>query len=552
MVPLVLAVLAGVANLAAYATLWTAVAWFTPSRCHEQMDRQSLMHLAEAYASYQRGGAGLWELVFSQEPQCALPYFKQAVALHPKHAEAHLALAMVYAAENEPAPAITHTAAAFALGEPVGLLLETFRLQPSPSLTTGLISHVLAWATPAILSGPIINMSSPHSAAIWVRTRDAAQVAAIGVPAESPGTFIQSSPAESTDQSDHTVTLHLNGLRADTIYTYWITINGRPTPLKRTLRTFPEQDSPSVFSIAFGGCSDYVPPNLRIYQTIASRSPLAFLTLGDNAYIDGPTNPNLQRFSYARLQADPHFNRLTSTVSTSAVWDDHDFSTDNSWGGPDPFVPAWKPMVWQIFEQNWITPNAARPAGTPGVWQEISVGNVDLFLLDSRYYRVDPNSPHASMLGAQQEAWLLQGLASSKATFKIIASPVLWSTTTVPSSDTWDGYPEERQRIFDWIRTQRIDGVILISSDRHRSDVWQIPQPSAYDLFEFESGRLTNDMPHAEAPDAVFSFNKKPSFGLLTFDFSKADPEAQYSIVDIDNQTIFGISVKASQLTTIR
>lgn len=540
----------GIAIFVAYAALLTALAWFKPADCHLSMDHPSLDQLAQLYANYQRGGSGLWELVFSAQPSCALPYFKRALALHPKHAEAHLALAMVYAYENETAPAIVHTAAAYVLGEPARLLLETFQLQPSRSLSTTLILDGLTWIAPTILDGPMVRVISPHSADIWVRTRDSAQVTAIAEPSQTPGDPIRSDSVVSTAKDDHVVILQLNGLQADTLYTYWITIDGRRLPSGKTFRSFPEAGTSSAFSVAFGGCSEYIPQNFRIYQTIASRFPVAFLSLGDNAYIDAPTNPSLQHFAYDRLQADPRFAGLISSVSTSAIWDDHDFATDNSWGGPDLYFPTWKPVVWRIFEQNWITPNDARPDGGPGVWQKMTIGNVDFFLLDSRYYRTDPKLPHPSMLGPNQEAWLLESLARSTATFKVIVSPVPWSVSATSSTDSWNGYPEERQRIFDWIRSQQIDGVVLVSSDRHRSDAWRIPQPDAYDLYEFESARLTNERPLEEAAEALFSYNKKPSFGLLTFDFSGADPAVRYSIVDIDNQTLFTIKVTHGQLTT--
>ncbi len=69
-----------------------------------------------------------------------------------------------------------------------------------------------------------------------------------------------------------------------------------------------------------------------------------------------------------------------------------------------------------------------------------------------------------------------------------------------------------------------VDGVILISADRHRSDAWKIERENGYDLYEFESSKLTNIHTHKIMLGALFGYNQKCSFGLLTFDTTKTDP----------------------------
>jgi alkaline phosphatase D len=175
---------------------------------------------------------------------------------------------------------------------------------------------------------------------------------------------------------------------------------------------------------------------------------------------------------------------------------------------------------------------------------------VDFFMLDGRYYRDKPKSENPSMLGAAQKKWLFQKLKSSRATFKVLASPVPWAFGAKPGSlDPWQGYKAEREQIFSFLETNQIDGVILISADRHRSDAWKIERKDGYDLYEFESSKLTNIHTHNIMPDAMFSYNKKCSFGLLTFDTTKLDPEVIYQIISIDDEVIWKFSLKRSQLT---
>lgn len=49
-------------------------------------------------------------------------------------------------------------------------------------------------------------------------------------------------------------------------------------------------------------------------------------------------------------------------------------------------------------------------------------------------------------------------------------------------------------------------------------------------------------------PGALFGYNQKCSFGLLTFDTTKTDPEVTYQIINIDDEVIWKLSLKKSQL----
>ena len=154
------------------------------------------------------------------------------------------------------------------------------------------------------------------------------------------------------------------------------------------------------------------------------------------------------------------------------------------------------------------------------------------------------------MLGDAQKKWLFRKLKSSKATFKVLASPVPWAFGAKPGSrDPWQGYKAEREEIFSFLEANEIDGVILISADRHRSDIWKIDRPNGYPLYEFESSKLTNIHTHKVMPGSLFGYNKKCSFGLLRFDTAIPDPQVTYKIINIDNEVIYTFSLNRSQLT---
>jgi alkaline phosphatase D len=201
-----------------------------------------------------------------------------------------------------------------------------------------------------------------------------------------------------------------------------------------------------------------------------------------------------------------------------------------------------------LFKENWNNPSYG-DQDWPGCWFKFSIADVDFFMLDGRYYRTNPFAEERSMLGPIQKAWLLDGLKKSKATFKIIASPVAWASGAKPGSrDTWDGFLVEREEIFSCIEKNKIDGVVLLSADRHRSDAWKIPRPNSYALYDLLSSRLTNTETHELLPGALFGYNEKCSFGLLNFDTTRADPQLTFDVVNIDGQTVHSLVIHKSEL----
>ena len=230
-----------------------------------------------------------------------------------------------------------------------------------------------------------------------------------------------------------------------------------------------------------------------------------------------------------------------------AIWDDHDFGTNDCSGGPAVEKPAWKIPVWRLFRQNWVNPAYGGGAKQPGCWFRFSIADVDFFMTDGRCYR---HRKGKTMLGPVQKRWLLDALAASKATFKVIASGTPFSAGTKGASrDTWDGFAEEREEIFSFLEKRRISGVILLAADRHRSDVWKTERAGGYPLYEFESSRLTNLHTHPTMKAALFSYNRKCSFGLLTFDTKRDDPTITYRIVNIDNQVVHTFEVPLSRIS---
>ncbi|MEM0896576.1 MAG: alkaline phosphatase D family protein [Verrucomicrobiota bacterium] len=324
-------------------------------------------------------------------------------------------------------------------------------------------------------------------------------------------------------------------------------------PWERALPdTSLKQGAPTdQFTIAFGGGAGYVPDHEYMWNTIAAIEPRALLLLGDNIYSDDPETPAVQRFHYYRRQSQPEWKNLAKNVPIYGIWDDHDFTTNDGWGGPKIDEPAWKREVWNVFQENWDNPSYGGGEENPGCWFDFRIGDVRFILLDGRYYRESPKTKDPSMLGPVQRKWLKETLKDESATFKVICCNVPMAPNVKPGSkDTWDGYDKERQGIYQFIAKEKIPGVIILSADRHRSDAYKIDTgiDGMYPLYEFSSSRLTNQHMHPIIGSSLFGYNEKQSFGRVDFDLNAEDPTVTYSIINIEGEKIHSLEVKLSEL----
>ncbi|MBA7561406.1 hypothetical protein ES708_03044 [subsurface metagenome] len=401
--------------------------------------------------------------------------------------------------------------------------------------------------------GPMVGAVTHTSARFWVRMPGEAKVRVVVENLSDYRDSRKSKPVTAMSETDYTARMEIGNLKPGSTYHYrlqsrsgWRWIDGP----SGQFATSPVPGTPSSFTIAFGGGAGFVPQHERMWTTIGLFRPMALLLLGDNVYSDDPETPAMQRYCYYRRQSRPEYRRLLANTPVYAIWDDHDFGTNDCWGGPEIDAPAWKRPVWRLFRQNWINPAYGGGEEQPGTWYDFTIGSVHFIMLDGRYYRTDPNTPDPSMLGPTQLRWLKERLASSKGTFKVVCSPVPWDFRTKgDSKDTWNGFPDEREELFAFIEANRIEGVVLMSADRHRSDAWRIERPNGYDLYEFNSSRLTNQHVHPTMDAAIFSYNEKQSFGLVTFDFSADDPSVAYQVVNIDGDVVESLKLNLRQLT---
>ena len=385
-----------------------------------------------------------------------------------------------------------------------------------------------------VTHGPMVGAVESDVARLWVRTdatrRVALRLGETSELASPPVAFAYPSPHD-----DYAAHFEVHGLEPERTYFYAFDVEGVASAT-RSFHTAPAPFAPSTFRMAFGSCSkaDAQP----IFAQIASLAPDLFLFLGDAHYGNTSDLGSLRWFYRWGLER-PQRAALVGSTPTLAIWDDHDFTGNNE----DGTAPG-KAVSLRVFGEYWANPSAGLPS-VPGVFFRHAWGDVELFLLDDRYYR----GLDGSLLGAAQTAWLREALASSTATFKLVASGSQF--TSHGSSDSWAVFPTAREAFFDSIRDEGIAGVVLLSGDVHRAEIRRIDRSAdgAYDLYELTSSPLANvDDPCGADAELLACEDDDDFFIAIDSDTAAPDPWLRATIVDAQGEARYTLELFASEL----
>lgn len=353
---------------------------------------------------------------------------------------------------------------------------------------------------PTLSLGPLAGGVTDTTAAIWVRTTEAARVqilysadAALNNPQVSEITTTKT-------ESDFTTIVKISNLAPQQTYFYNVLVDEVPqlrAPYPQ-FQTFapPGTDAPFHFvKLTDFRTISLINQDVDTFASAARENP-AFVIIGGDFDHRNPNTLEEKRAMFRELYTPAHgmegfVNLILKKFALVHFWDDHDFGANNA----DKFYPL-KEISLQVLQEYFplypITPH--------GDWQSFSYGNADFFILDSRAQRDPhflPKNPRASMLDgnnlgdAGQRAWLLNGLKNSRAKWKFIVSPVIFNPTT-KVNDGWAAYPNERKMILDFIRDNKIANVIILSGDLHagaiddgtHSGLPELAAPTANDGFD--------------------------------------------------------------------
>lgn len=403
-----------------------------------------------------------------------------------------------------------------------------------------------AGCAPAVIDSPDVGTGlslgytsgevTSDSAIVWLRAAPGSRVA-VQYGKDPALADCDSTPEFAVrDQADSTAQTILRDLDPNSTYYYRAQVKGRrPGPTAR-FKTAPRPDEAARVSFCFSGDTRETYKPFSVMDAVRAQQPDFFLHLGDTIYADRAGAARLLPEFWAKYRGNRHdaaLQRCFHDTSFYVVWDDHEVANDYLPGHP------LAPIGRQAFLDYWPI---RRFAGEPQrIYRSFRWGQaMELFLLDTRQYR-DPAK--ATMLGRQQKEWLFDNLAAAKSLFKFVGTSVPMSGG---GSDRWDGYPKERSELLNFIKEQKITGVLFLSADLHHAAITKIP--NGHGLRDITAGPLAaplNRVTNSASSRYEFYLAQNFNFAKVTIDPKGQHPQALIEFIDQDNVTFHRTQIRA-------
>tara|TARA_Y200000002_G_scaffold128366_1_gene105821 strand:+ start:1001 stop:1978 length:978 start_codon:yes stop_codon:yes gene_type:complete len=299
----------------------------------------------------------------------------------------------------------------------------------------------------------------------------------------------------------------------------------------------------SAQTIAFGSCHKVNDPNSDIIlSSIANQNPDAFIWLGDIVYGKDRDPDHLSK-QFDQLKSKPSYQKLLASTAVYGTWDDHDYGLNNA-GREYKHKERSRTDLFTFLNIPKDNPAYLRS----GAYQSYDLSSkIKLILLDNRYFKSEyapkpykaPYTPDykGTILGEQQWEWLEKVLKSSTASVHIIASGI---QVLSPNHrfEKWQNYPNEYNRLIGLLQTYTVKNPIVLSGDRHMSELSQkdIGYTTLYDATA--SGMteaLTNNLSESN-PYRIGQAIGVNNYALLSLDWE--NKKLQITFHDINGKII--------------
>ncbi|WP_044506339.1 alkaline phosphatase D family protein [Gordonia sp. KTR9] len=335
---------------------------------------------------------------------------------------------------------------------------------------------------------------------------------------ESMTRIVRRGTVHATPEWGHSVHVDVRGLAPAADHFYRFRALGEISTVGRT-RTAPAPSAHvDTLTLAVATCQNWADGYYQAYADLAAHAPDVVLHLGDYIYekpipAQGgarttaalPLSSTREavdlddyRERYALYKSDPDLQLAHAMAPFVITFDDHE--VDNNWAAavpeddtpPVPFALR-RARALRAWWENSPVRVTARPNGTVvRAHRRLGFGDlVDLTLLDTRSHRSDQANgdndtgqnqhtadPSRTILGAEQERWLLDGFASSRHRWDVLAQQVPMAdlartvgSTRAVSMDGWSGYEASRARILDGATDRGVRNLVSLAGDIHRSVV---------------------------------------------------------------------------------
>jgi alkaline phosphatase D len=307
----------------------------------------------------------------------------------------------------------------------------------------------------------------------------------------------------------HSVHVDVDGLQPDREYWYQFRAGPHLSPVGRT-RTAPAPGAHlDHLDLVVASCQSLGAGWYHAWKDAASEPADLVYFAGDYIYeyatdatsVRWPYTPALPadfsretdtlgrfRQQYGLYKTDPDLQEAHRVSPWMVTWDDHEVYND--YDAEDPALYQLRANAYRAFWEHMPLRQPQAPSGyTARMYRELTYGDLVRFhVTDSRQYKTgqlpgstvgdtpERRDPSRQILGAAQEAWLLDSLGSGQTTWDVMANTVLFSR--LDSDDTvgerfstgqWDAYQAAQQRVIDTVAAKDAGGFVVLTGDIHRN-----------------------------------------------------------------------------------
>lgn len=311
-----------------------------------------------------------------------------------------------------------------------------------------------------------------------------------------------------------------------------------------------------VNRIAFGSCNKQN-GNQQMWQYIIQNNPDLWIWLGDNIYAD-TEDMELMAQKYNLQKSHPEYQALLKNCPVIGIWDDHDYGV-NDGGKEYPKKEESKKLMLDFMD---VPEEAAVSKRRHGAYQSYVLGpatkQVKVILLDARYFRDElvhdttkgrryKANPSGDILGEEQWEWLGKELRESEAAIHIIGCGIQF----IPEEHGWEkwaNFPKARKRFFDLLVSTKPANPLLISGDRHISEISGIQLDGlSHPLYEVTSSSLTHAWSGVNVETNQYRVGEminQNNFAILDIDWEAENPRMTISIKGLNDELFLEETLK--------
>jgi len=328
---------------------------------------------------------------------------------------------------------------------------------------------------------------------------------------------------EATPELAHSVHVEVQGLGPGREYFYRFKAGPEISPVGRT-KTAPALGAAvDRFAAAFASSQHYITGFYAAYRDMPAQELDLVVHLGDYIYADasgGRDDPDAVRFHsgprattleeyrvrYGDYKTDADLRAAHAAAAFVVTFDDHEVK--NGWADesarnttPEAFLRQ-RAAAFQAYYEHMPLRRTSIPRGPDmQLYRRISFGDmVEFNVLDTRQYRdrqtdcsgeetangycASATDPGRTILGEEQERWLLDGLGSSTARWNVLAQQIIFAQKDnaanpdkqeyVGGGDQWDGYKADRDTVLEFVQARRPSNPMVITGDIHTNNVYDL------------------------------------------------------------------------------